>query len=226
VQDGIRAGNSRRLNLHHLTIRDLAKSKSAVAFGMSVWPQAVAEAALRSQPPLQELLLNHLREHRSLINQATHDWIKDLFKRDVLDPLGEQVRGWVKAGEAGVAVAAATVKKAAESGRWDEAIAAARRYIELFPFRGPYDAQVAIGMCYMGKADPAQAIVEFDKVLSQYPDRKPQCAQALLQKGLCQKTLGQLAAAKSTFEQVIQAYPNGDAASKAKQELALLAGEA
>jgi parallel beta-helix repeat protein len=28
-QDGIRAGNSRRLNLHHLTIRDLAKSKSA-----------------------------------------------------------------------------------------------------------------------------------------------------------------------------------------------------
>jgi hypothetical protein len=99
----------------------LAKSKAAVAFGMSDWPQAVAEAALRGQPPLQELLLNHLREHRSLINQATHVWIKELFKRDVFDPLGEQVRGWVKAGDAGTEAAAATVKKAAEAGHWDEA---------------------------------------------------------------------------------------------------------
>ena len=94
-----------------------AGSKAQVAFGMSDWPQAVAQAALKSKPPLQELLLNHLREHRSLINQTTRDWIKDLFKKDVLDPEGEQVREWVKAGEPGVAVAAAVLEKAAKAGR-------------------------------------------------------------------------------------------------------------
>jgi len=97
----------------------LAKSKSAVAFGMSDWPQAVAEAALRGPPPLQELLLGHLREHRKLLNQATCDAIKELFKRDVLDPLGEQVRGWAQEGPRGIELAGATVKKAAEAGHWD-----------------------------------------------------------------------------------------------------------
>ena len=97
-----------------------AKSKSKVAFGMSDWPQAVAQAALKSKAPLQELLLNHLREHRSLINQTTRDWIKDLFKKDVLDPAGEQVRGWVKAGEPGIEAATAALEKAAKAERWVE----------------------------------------------------------------------------------------------------------
>jgi hypothetical protein len=97
-----------------------ATSKSQIAFGMSDWPQAVAKAALRSKAPLQELLLNHLREHRNLINQTTRDWIRDLFKKDVLDPAGEQVRGWVKAGKPGSEAATAALEKAAKSGRWME----------------------------------------------------------------------------------------------------------
>jgi hypothetical protein len=97
-----------------------ADGKSSVAFGMSDWPQAVAEAASRAQPPLQDLLLNHLRQHRSLISQTTNDWIRNLFKRDVLDPQGEQVKGWVKAGNTGATVAAEALKAADDAKRLDE----------------------------------------------------------------------------------------------------------
>jgi hypothetical protein len=97
-----------------------AASRSGVAFGMSDWPQAVAEAARGAQPPVKELLLNHLRQHRPLINQATRDWIRELFKGDVLDPQGEQVRNWVKAGAQGPAGAEAALKAAASAKRTEE----------------------------------------------------------------------------------------------------------
>jgi hypothetical protein len=97
-----------------------AEAKSGVAFGMSDWPQAVAEAASRVQPPLQDLLLNHLRRHRSLINKATSDWIRILFKRDVLDPHGEQVKEWVKAGEQGATAAGAALKGVDDARRADQ----------------------------------------------------------------------------------------------------------
>lgn len=97
-----------------------ATEKSNVAFGMSDWPQAVAEAASKAQPPMQEILLSHLRQHRGLINQATSEWIRNLFKRDVLDPCGEQVRGWVKAGDQGPASAEAALKASADGGRIEE----------------------------------------------------------------------------------------------------------
>lgn len=103
-------------------IRTLADAadKSNVAFGMSDWPQAVAEAASKAQPPMQGILLSHLRQHRLLINQTTSEWIRNLFKRDVLDPYGEQVRGWVKAGDQVPAAAEAALKTAADGGRLDE----------------------------------------------------------------------------------------------------------
>jgi hypothetical protein len=97
-----------------------ADDKSGVAFGMSDWPQAVAEAASRTQPPLQDTLLNHLRKHRALISQTTNDWIRNLFKRDVLDPQSEQVKGWVKAGDTGTTAAADALKAAADAKRLDE----------------------------------------------------------------------------------------------------------
>jgi hypothetical protein len=97
-----------------------AQAKAGVAFGMSDWPQAVAQAAQRHGPPLNEMLLKHLRSNRHLINEATRESINTLFKHDVLDPAGEQVRNWVKFGEPGVKDAAVMLAKAVEAGRWDE----------------------------------------------------------------------------------------------------------
>jgi len=75
--------------------------------------------------------------------------------------------------------------------RWDDAIASARRYIELFPQRNPAGAQLSIGMCYAEKGDFAAAIKEFDKVLAQYPGSKDECALAQEQKANCEKKLSQ-----------------------------------
>ena len=108
-------------------------------------------------------------------------------------------------------------------GRWDDAIASARRYIQLFPDRDPANAQLTIGFSLAGKGDLASAITEFDKVVSQYPTAKGQCAMALFQKGLSQKALGQLAAARTTLEQLAQAYPDDYLASQAQRELDMMA---
>jgi len=109
--------------------------------------------------------------------------------------------------------------------RWDDAITYARRYIELLPGSSPAPAQLSIGFSCAGKGDLAQAIQEFDKVLSQYPDARDQCAQALFQKGLALKALGQLDAARSAFEQLARDYPDQNLAAQAKQQLDLLAAQ-
>jgi len=95
-----------------------ATQQASVAFGMSDWPQAVAETAAKEKSPARELLLGHLRQHRSLINEATRKWINELFKSDVLDPSGEQVRQWSKAGNEGMTAAEKTMTQAAEAERW------------------------------------------------------------------------------------------------------------
>jgi len=110
-------------------------------------------------------------------------------------------------------------------GRWDDAIAAAGRYIQLFPDWDPVNAQLTMGFSYAGKGDLATAIQEFDKVVSQYPIFKGQCAMALFQKGLSQKALGQLAAARQTLAQLAQTYPDDYLAVQAKQQLELMGAE-
>jgi TolA-binding protein len=112
-----------------------------------------------------------------------------------------------------------------KSGRWDDAIAAARRYIELFPYRGPAEAQMAIGRCYRAKGDLPSALPEFEKVMSQYPGSSEQCIEALFQKGQCQRILGQTAAARSTFEALIKSYPNDYRVPLAKQQLRMIGAQ-
>ena len=51
------------------------------------------------------------------------------------------------------------------------------------------------------------------------------CADALLQKGLSQKALGQLTAARQTLEQLIAAYADTYPATQAKQQLEALAAQ-
>jgi len=105
-------------------------------------------------------------------------------------------------------------------GHWDEAIATARRYIELFPGRDPGGAQLAIGLSWMGKKDFARAVAEFEKLLTEYRGDRKQCAMALFQKARCQRALGQLPEARSTLEQLIRDYAETDPGIQAKEHFA------
>ena len=103
-------------------------------------------------------------------------------------------------------------------GRWDDAIASATRYLQLYA-KGAAAAQLSIGFSYAGKGDLAKAMVEFDRVLSQHPDSRDQCAMALHQKASCLKSLGQPAAARAALEQLVRDYPDSYLAIRAKGEL-------
>jgi tetratricopeptide (TPR) repeat protein len=96
--------------------------------------------------------------------------------------------------------------------RWDDAIASARRYLQLFPTRDPAGMQLTIGRCCAAKGDQAQAIAEFEKVLAQYPDAKPQCAEALKNIGLAYRALGRHGDAAATFQRLADATQGNDRA--------------
>jgi len=102
-------------------------------------------------------------------------------------------------------------------GRWGDAIASARRYIELLPQQDRARAQYMIGHCYGCKGDLLSAIAEFDVVLKQYPGATEECAMALFQKADCQRGLGQMSDARATLDQLISAYSQSSAAVHAKE---------
>jgi len=106
--------------------------------------------------------------------------------------------------------------------QWDDAIACARQYIQLYPQRGPCDAQLSIGFSCVGKGDGAQAVAEFDKVMSQYPEAKDQCAVALFHKARAQSVLGDVVAARASLERLLVAYPEHRLAGQAQDELAAM----
>jgi tetratricopeptide (TPR) repeat protein len=51
--------------------------------------------------------------------------------------------------------------------RWDEALAAAHRYGELYAGRDPAAAQLYLAFCYAGQGDTTRAQVEFDRAAAQ-----------------------------------------------------------
>ena len=79
-------------------------------------------------------------------------------------------------------------------------------------------AQVWIGEAYYQQRDYRQALIELKRVSEAYP-RSPQVADALLRSGLCQKALGNRAAATAAWSQVVHTYPSSAAAGQAKNLL-------
>jgi len=112
-----------------------------------------------------------------------------------------------------------------KAGRWDEAIAAAHQYQSLFPGRLGGMASYSAAMSYARKGELTSAVREFDALLVQVPWDKPRCAHALFQKGLCQKVLGQVAAARETMTRLVQSYPDQYIATQGKQRLEQWAAE-
>ena len=80
------------------------------------------------------------------------------------------------------------------------------------------NAQYWIGESYYGTGDFANAIVEFQKVLDNYPkgDKVPA---AMFKMGLSQARLKQTAESQKTYRALIQKYPKSPEAALAKERL-------
>ena len=93
-----------------------------------------------------------------------------------------------------------------------------------FVTRYPSHPQAAAAQNYIGEAfyrqrDFRQAVAEFQKTVDNYTQATP-VSEALLKIGLCQRALGDAAAAKAAWEQVIKQFPKTDAARQARTLLA------
>jgi tol-pal system protein YbgF len=79
-------------------------------------------------------------------------------------------------------------------------------------------AQLWIGEAYYQQRDYRQSLVELKRVLDGYP-KSPQVADALLKTGLCHRALGDRAAARSAWEQVVREHSRSAAAGQARSLL-------
>ena len=80
-------------------------------------------------------------------------------------------------------------------------------------------AQNHIGEAYYRQRDYRQAMGEFQKTVDGYT-QAAQVSEALLKIGLCQRSLGDPARAKASWEQVVKQFPKSDAARQARTLLA------
>jgi len=80
-------------------------------------------------------------------------------------------------------------------------------------------AQNYIGEAYYRQREYRQAMGEYQKTVDNYT-QAAQVSEALLKIGLCQRTLGDGASAKATWEQVVKRFPKSDAARQARTLLA------
>jgi tol-pal system protein YbgF len=79
-------------------------------------------------------------------------------------------------------------------------------------------AQLWIGEAYYQQRDYRQSLVELKRVLDGYP-KSPQVADALLKTGLCHRALGDGAAARTAWEQVVRDHSGSAAAGQARSLL-------
>jgi tol-pal system protein YbgF len=75
-----------------------------------------------------------------------------------------------------------------------------------------------MGECYYGQGEFALAIGEFQKVPELYPGGN-KVPDALLKIGLSYTNLGNTKSAEKTFRQLVDAYPQSEAAGLAKKKL-------
>ena len=80
-------------------------------------------------------------------------------------------------------------------------------------------AQNHIGEAYYRQGDFRQALAEFQKTVDGYT-QAVRVSEALLKIGLCQRSLGDPARAKASWEQVVKRFPKSDAARQARTLLA------
>ena len=106
-----------------------------------------------------------------------------------------------------------------KSGKTTEAVAAFRRFLQVYP-RHEYadNAQYWLGEAYYAAKDYQHALVEFRATIETYP-RGNKVPDALLKVGYCYSALGQTEKSRAVLEQVVNLYPKSEPAALAAKKL-------
>lgn len=104
-------------------------------------------------------------------------------------------------------------------GNYDLALLGFRQYLESFPDTDLADnASYWIGECFYRQQKYAEAIAQYDEVLSRWP-RSDKTASSQLKKGYAQVELGRRDEGVRQLQGVVRDFPNSDEANLARQRL-------
>jgi tol-pal system protein YbgF len=105
------------------------------------------------------------------------------------------------------------------AGQWELCISGFETYLRQFSRTDLADeAQFYIGECNYADGKNQEAVQAYNQVITNYP-RGQSVAPAYYKRGLAFERLGQIDRARESFEAVIKAFPDSDAARLAKQNL-------
>jgi tetratricopeptide (TPR) repeat protein len=108
---------------------------------------------------------------------------------------------------------------------WDDAIAAAHKYLEIYPHRHPWEARFSAGISYYRKGDPRPAIAEFTEAFDSSPAAYEDRAPALFFRAMSHKALEEPVQARQDLEQLVASYPKHRLGAQAQEELAALGSQ-
>lgn len=107
--------------------------------------------------------------------------------------------------------------------RYEEAIPAFRKYRAAWPQgRNSDNAQYWLGEAYHATRDYDQALIEYERVISEFP-RSQKITHALLKSGYCLQELGRADEARTRLRDLTTRYPGTTAARLAEERLRTLA---
>ena len=106
-----------------------------------------------------------------------------------------------------------------KEGKYEKARTDFQNFLKLYP-RSEYSgkAQFWIGECYYNEQQYEKAILEYEKVVTTFPERN-KVPYALLKQGLSFQQLGDKTSARLFLQQVIRDYPNTNQARVARAKL-------
>jgi len=111
------------------------------------------------------------------------------------------------------------------AGQWNSAISGFEAFLRAFPrSEQADDAQAYIGETYYAQNQWAQAIMAYTQVIESYPGTNS-VPLAYYKRGLAQQQLGQIDAARASWEAAAKMFPDSDAGRLAKQSLDRLASQ-
>jgi TolA-binding protein len=111
------------------------------------------------------------------------------------------------------------------AGQWNSALSGFEAFLRAFPrSEQADDAQLYIGETHYAQNQWAQAIMAYTQVIDSYPGTNS-VPIAYYKRGLAEQQLGQIDAARASWEAAAKMFPDSDAGRLAKQSLDRLASQ-
>ena len=105
------------------------------------------------------------------------------------------------------------------AGQWSSAISGFEAFLRAFPrSEQADDAQLYIGETYFAQNQWTEAIAAYNQLIQSYPGTNS-VPVAYYKRGLAQERLGQIDAARASWEAAAKSFPDSDAGRLAKQNL-------